>query len=60
VTDLCRCGSDLPHNTDLEGDTMTDLTDFICVECREANRTHDTHPGQMHLPGICDCPCRDQ
>ena len=25
MTDLCRCGSDLPHNTDLQGDTMTDL-----------------------------------
>lgn len=34
------------------------LTRFICAECREANKTGDTHPGVRHLPGICDCPCR--
>jgi hypothetical protein len=36
------------------------LTAFICATCREANRTKDTHPGQFHAPGICDCPCRDE
>lgn len=36
------------------------LTDYICAACRTADREHTTHPGQMHLPGICDCPCRDE
>lgn len=34
------------------------LTRFICKPCKEANRTNSTHPGVMHQPGICDCPCR--
>lgn len=34
------------------------LTRFICRPCKEANRTKSTHPGVMHQPGICDCPCR--
>lgn len=34
------------------------LTRFICKPCKEANRTKSTHPGVMHQPGICDCPCR--
>lgn len=34
------------------------LTRYLCEECREANRTGDTHPGVRHLPGLCDCPCR--
>jgi hypothetical protein len=35
-------------------------TDYICAECRACDRSGDTHPGQMHKPGICDCECRDQ
>ena len=34
------------------------LTRFICEPCREANASGRTHPGVMHMPGICDCPCR--
>lgn len=34
------------------------LTRFICKPCREANTQKRTHPGVMHMPGICDCPCR--
>lgn len=34
------------------------LTRFICKSCQEASREKRTHPGVMHLPGICDCPCR--
>lgn len=34
-------------------------TAFICAECREADRTRQTHPGQMHRPGLCDCVCLD-
>ena len=35
------------------------LTAFICDECRRANKNKTTHPGVRHLPGICDCKCRD-
>lgn len=33
-------------------------TAYLCDVCREANRKHLTHPGNMHAPGICDCACR--
>ena len=36
------------------------LTDYICDVCRVANREGKTHPGQFHMPGICDCKCRDE
>ncbi len=36
------------------------LTDFICEACRKANREGLTHPGVRHMPGICDCKCRDE
>lgn len=35
-------------------------TDYICQTCRTADKERDTHPGQFHAPGICDCECRDQ
>lgn len=36
------------------------LTDYICDVCREAFDKDKAHPGHMHIPGICDCPCRDE
>lgn len=34
-------------------------TRYICDECRKADKAKNTHPGVRHLPGICDCSCRD-
>lgn len=36
------------------------LTAYICWACRKANREDRTHPGANHMPGICDCPCREK
>lgn len=35
-------------------------TDYICPECRRCDKEKMTHPGVRHLPGICDCECRDE
>lgn len=32
---------------------------FICDTCRLSDRLKETHPGVRHLPGICDCKCRE-
>lgn len=34
------------------------MTAYICDACRKASKEKQTHHGQMHAPGICDCPCR--
>lgn len=32
---------------------------YICDKCKKANKEGNTHPGVRHLPGICDCECRN-
>lgn len=39
---------------------MKRKTDFICNICRTHNKKKTTHPSHMHIPGICDCECRNQ
>lgn len=34
-------------------------TAFICQVCKKADKEKETHPGVLHIPGICDCECRD-
>ena len=34
-------------------------TAYFCGACREADKNGRTHPGMTHMPGICDCICRE-
>jgi len=39
--------------------TRNPKTAFICQPCRDHDEAGTTHPGARHVPGICDCECRD-